>query len=191
MGKGGKPMGAFDALFDNNSAYRKEWGKSLKGYGKDAWKDIKNPTKSLKSQFAMHRFDVNHLTKGKDGIKTLLKNPEIKRKSGLGSLLSGYQYWGLPVVLAAGELKDKNSGPGERVVRAGAALASTVTPKMLPSWAIWDSPGLVYKRKYNEDGQTKLMPPPQQFIENNQKKYYPILDRGIPFNSNRFNSYGN
>jgi len=104
-----------------------------KGYFREIAQDVRHPIQSLKRQAKLVRYGV-----GKGGT--------ISKRSPFSQAWHGGMYFGAPAVYAADRLREKDKTSKNEVL-AGAEIASMITPKMMPYFAMTELPKLFYKKK--------------------------------------------
>jgi len=132
----------FKKVYDRTGAGHKIWDKK---YWKEIGEDIKSPLSSYKRQFnqVKYRFDKDKLT----------NKISVKHGTPAGKALEGYQYFGLPISGAFAYSTDNKRSSGSKLGRASSELATTLTPKMLPYFAISSAADSIFK-----ENKKKLQP---------------------------------
>jgi len=146
-----------------DSRYRQRLGKQIRGYGKSLTEEITHPVKSMKKQVGDVLYSPNPASLLEPG------GMRYRSKSHLGKAISGGLLFGLPVGFGISSLKDKDpdKSKSEKAIRSMPEFLSMLTPKGLPSMAMYQLPSIIYKKKDKARKLKKMqdalnLPPPKQ-----------------------------
>jgi len=140
-----KELGLKGPLALKSPEYRKLLGKQIKTYGNELVHDVTNPIETAKKQFGLITHDYNPVTK------------QLKNRSHFGKAFQAMSYYGIPISLGTSTLTKKNIPAKERVTRALPEYLSMLTPKQLPSWALYNLSDMLYKGVDKKRRQAQLM----------------------------------